>query len=327
MSMMLDEIHEEPDIIIPTYEHNIDSISRSCGMIRESKVVYITGSGTSFHAAEFLGMLLLKSGIPAVAVQASDYSELIPGGFNGSAVNVIFSQSGESIDALSDLTLSRKHGIRVIGVTNEPGSRLAGESDIAIVTKAGTERSVAATKSHTAQLVAALLLYCRLNGIDPEGKLKGIRDGILEIFNKEENIQRISRDMSDSVVILGSGMDFPVAMEGDLKFKETSGINVESHSTREYLHGPIHRLDEKYSVILMRGDEGKDITVLRRISGITDNIITIGSGDSCIMIPEIGRTERPLLYLTVMQLLANFKAVSLGMDPDHPENLTKVVRE
>jgi glucosamine--fructose-6-phosphate aminotransferase (isomerizing) len=327
MSVMLDEIHEEPDIIIPTHESNKESIIRACSIIRESSMVYITGSGTSFHAAEFLSMLLLKSGVPAVAVQASDYADLIPGGFKGTVLNIIFSQSGESADALSDLKISRKHGIKVIGITNEKDSRLSRESDIAIVTLAGRERSVAATKSHTAQQVVSILLYCKLNSIEPEGKLKSIHDGIQTILNREIYIQRISEKVSGKLVILGSGLDFPVAMEADLKFKETSGINVESHSTREYLHGPIHRLDEKSTVILMRGDESKDSTVIRRVTEITDNIITIGQSDSDIVIPEAGIMERPLLFLTVMQLISNFKAISLGMDPDHPTNLTKVVRE
>lgn len=327
MSIMLDEIHEEPDIIIPTHESNRETIIRACSIIRESSIVYITGSGTSFHAAEFLSMILLKSGVPAVAVRASDYTDLIPGGFKGTALNIIFSQSGESADALSDLNTSRKHGIKVIGITNEKDSRLSRESDIAIVTLAGRERSVAATKSHTAQLVVSILLYCKLNGIEPEGKLKSIHDGIQMILNKERYIQRISEKTCGKIVILGSGLNFPVAMEADLKFKETSGIHVESHSTREYLHGPIHRLDEKSTVILLRGNEDRDSTVIRRISEVTDNIITIGPSDSDIVIPEAGITERPILYLTVMQLMANFKAISLEMDPDHPTNLTKVVRE
>ncbi len=327
MTIMLDEIKQEPEAIKQTYWKEARSVQFASEMISKSSMVYVSGSGTSFHASTFLSMLLIKAGHPSCAIQASNYDEFLIDRIPEKSVNIIFSQSGESTDALANLTLSRRKKISVIGITNEVNSTLAKNSDICIVTRAGTERSVAATKSHSVQLVSAILIYHEITGKDPEKLINSAINGISRLIANGDEINRISNDLSNHVVFLGSGLDYTVAMEGDLKFKETSGIYTESYVTREYLHGPIHRLDRETSVVILQGDKEKDASVINRIEKIAGNPLLIGSSHGDIEVQEMDMLERPLVYLTAVQMLANFKTVALGQDPDHPSNLTKVVKE
>ncbi len=324
---MLDEIKQEPEAIKRTYSKEAGSVQLASEIISKSSMVYVSGSGTSFHASTFLSMLLIKAGYPSCAIQSPNYDENLLDRVPKNSVNIIFSQSGESTDALANLTLSRRKKISVIGITNEENSTLARNSDICIVTRAGTERSVAATKSHSVQLASSILIYHEITGKDPAKLLSSATNGISRLIANGDKINRISNHLSNHVVFLGSGMDYPVAMEGDLKFKETSGIYTESYVTREYLHGPIHRLDRETSVVILQGDKEKDSSVINRIGGIAGNPLLIGSSRGDIEVQEMDILERPLVYLTAVQMLANFKAVTLGQDPDHPSNLTKVIKE
>lgn len=327
MTIMLDEIKQEPNAIKQTYLKEVKPIQLASDIISNSSMVYISGSGTSFHASAFLSMLLNKAGFPSCAIQASNYDEFLLDRIREKSVNIIFSQSGESTDALFNLTLSKKKKISVIGITNEENSTLAKNSDICIVTRAGNERSVAATKSHSVQLASAILIYHKITGNEPEKVLNNVINGISELIVNQNEINRLSRRLSNHVVFLGSGLDYTVAMEGDLKFKETSGIYTESYVTREYLHGPIHRLGKETSVVILYGDKVKDAPVISRIKEIAGNPLIIGSSDGDIKFEEMNMLEKPLVYLTAVQMMANFKAVAMGQDPDHPANLTKVVKE
>lgn len=324
---MLEEIREEPKALMRTYNFNKNLITEASDLISNASVIYITGSGTSFHASNFLSMLLMKAGVPAIPIQASNYTEFLVDKIPRNPINIIFSQSGESMDALSDLWLSKKKNIKVIGITNEDDSTLARESDLSIITQAGPEKSIAATKSHSVQMLTSLIIYSKMLGTDSERYLKDISDGIMGVFKTEKLIKDLAKQLNDHVVFLGSELDFPVAMEGDLKFKETSGINTESYPTREYLHGPIHRLDKDTSVVMLRGNGDRDTPVINKVAAIAGQLITIGSQNSSIEIPPFERVSRPVVFLSALQLMANYKSLAAGHDPDHPNNLTKVVRE
>lgn len=327
MTLMIDEIKEEPAAIERTYRRNSSMLHELPDTLRKSRFVFVTGSGTSFHAAHYLNLLLLANGIPSVSLHSPDYSDFIVSKLANGAINIVFSQSGESVDALQNLKLSKRKHMRVIGITNEENSTLARESDIPIITDAGKENSVAATKSHTVQLAVSMALFNELNFADSNSEINRVCDGIRRVISDMAVIERSATTLTNKVVFLGSGINYAAAMEGDLKFKETSGINTEAYSTREYLHGPIHRIDKDTSVVLLSGDTDTDQSVLRRLKVTTGNVLKIGDEESQIKVPQGNAVVLPIYYVTVLQIMANAKALQLGFDPDHPKNLTKVIKE
>jgi glucosamine--fructose-6-phosphate aminotransferase (isomerizing) len=327
MTIMLDEIREEPRSISQTISQNKDKVQKIARILRGSSMVYVTGSGTSYNASVFLSILLLKSGVPAYPLQASDFNDFTVSDTFSNPVNIIFSQSGENIDALSSMKFSKSKNIRTIGITNNPESTLARNLDLSIVTMAGNELSVAATKSHTVQHAVSILIYDALNSQLLDKEMSKASSLVEKAILNDSIVRDWGNKLKDHVVLLGAGLYYPLAMEGALKFKETSGTYSEAYSTREYLHGPIRLLNDQTSVILLRTNENSDNTVIKKINEIGGHVITIGTYSSDITVPQTDNIVLSLEYLSVLQMLANFKAQFKGEDPDHPRHLSKVVRE
>lgn len=327
MTIMMDEIREEPRSLSQTISHNKDKAKVIAEILRDSSMVYVTGSGTSYNASVFLSTLLLKSGVPTFPIQASDLNGAVFSDRFSSPVNIIFSQSGENIDALSSMNFSKSKNIRTIGITNNPESTLARNSHVSIVTMAGNELSVAATKSHTVQLAISILIYDAMNSHLLDKVISNASSLVERVILNDSIVKNLGNKLKDHVVFLGAGLYYPLAMEGALKFKETSGSYAEAYSTREYLHGPIHTLDDQTSVILLRTNENNDNSVIKKISEIGGKAITIGPYDSDITVPQTDSIILALEYLSVIQMLANYRAQFKGEDPDHPRFLSKVVRE
>lgn len=327
MTIMLSEIHEEPKSLSQTIERTRETVEKIASQLRNSSMVYVTGSGTSYHASVFLSILLLKSGIPSCPLQASDYTDFVISERIKNPVNIIFSQSGESIDALSNLKISKTKKIRTIGITNDPESTLAKQSDTSIITMAGRELSIAATKSHTVQLGVSIMIYNALNSYNLQKEISNAPHLLENVISLNSLIEEKAKKLKDHIVFLGSGIYLPLAMEGGLKFKETSGTYTEAYSTREYLHGPIHMLNDQTSVVLLRSKEIDDDNVIHKINEIGVQVMTIGSYGSDLNVPQSESIILSLEYLAVLQMLANFKAQFKGEDPDHPKYLSKVVKE
>lgn len=82
---------------------------------------------------------------------------------------ITLSQSGETADTLAGLRLSKELGyLGSLAICNVPGSSLVRESDLALMTNAGTEIGVASTKAFTTQLTVLLMLVAKLS------RLKGL---------------------------------------------------------------------------------------------------------------------------------------------------------
>jgi glucosamine--fructose-6-phosphate aminotransferase (isomerizing) len=327
MSIMLNEISQEPDAVMKTYKENIGKIETVAEKIRSSSFVYITGSGTSFNAALFLNYVLLRNNIASMAITSSEYIAPLLLLERKKIVNIIFSQSGESSDAISNLKLSKAKGITVIGITNEVNSKLSMESDLRIITYAGFENSIAATKSHIAQLTISFILDCYFNSEKNCGNsVQLLSERISEIINNDNQIKKTAKTIANKVVFLGTQMNYPIAREGDLKFRETSGVITDSYPTREYFHGPIHRLDKETTVIWVKSNDESEGKISNKLTDLAENVISIGVSNSTITIPAMDDLSQAFLCLVIFQLLANYKAIDSGLDPDHPTNLSKVVK-
>lgn len=331
-SMMYREILEEPDVIIRTMNSVREKVLEASTVIRKSKLVFIVGSGTSYHAGIILQICLLNRGVHAVAVRSSEFSHYNVRERNG-IVAILISQSGESIDIIDALDFATKNNYITISITNVSESTLAKGSNITIVTNAGEEKSVAATKSHIAQLSALFALAEAIEGLQRlnahEESLLGLSDRLRIILIDSERISEMGKIITGRVVFLGDGYLHAVAMEGALKFEESANLVTEAFPIGEYLHGPIQILSSNDTVIILKGPGNADISrVLTRIEKITRNIITIGYGHSdTIVLPEPNFPGfQSILSVVPLQLMANYKSIERGLNPDRPARLNKIVK-
>ncbi len=331
---MISEIREQPKAVERTIESAVDEI-RSAASLLDDRFVYTTGSGSSYHASLVLHRLLMKvSNLKSTSIPSSELPEWLPPEIKNSAL-VAFSQSGESKDVLVAVDYFRRvsrDGV-VVSVTNTPKSTLARVSDDVILTRAGEERAVAATKSYTTQLVVSFMLALKI--AEQRGIVLDELVSELSIISKKmEKTIDLSFDLMEDIAkeirevpfgfILGKGPNYPTALEGALKLRETANLHYVGYAAREFLHGPIQLVDRGTPVISLNWVEMKE--VVRRVRSFGGRVIRIGVGGE-IPIPETRYEFSPLLMVIPLQVLAYNISLLRGLDPDKPEKLGKVVTE
>jgi len=349
---MMREIHEQPQAVQATLTEGHREAQSIVEEIRSKnyEMIYITGSGTSYHAglagqyALFTLTKLVTSLIPA-----SEFPVWIPSVAKRRALLIAISQSGESTDVLAAVKAALEKEMDVLAVTNTPGSSLTEMSRYILLTRAGEELAVTATKSYVAQLATLFLLSLELTR--PEGfgsedlvqfrkKLFEAPKLISETISINEDLMReLSNTHKDKsfFFLLGSGSNYATALEGALKLKEACNIFAEGFASREFLHGPLQLLNEKTPVLFMlSGDEidgflGLMETIrkfgapLISISEKSDRVEEVSTGLACI--PEgFPKTFSPILYVVPLQLFAYYSSTARNLNPDKPEKLRKVVK-
>ena len=326
-TIMFKEINFSPGAVRKTLESVRQECSYTSELLKTSKYVYIVGSGTSYHAGIVLQIGLLKRGIPAVTVKAPEFSHYLPENEDNRVTAVLISQSGESRDILDSLYAAKDKGFSTVCITNTRDSSLSVGSDISIVTEAGVERALAATKTFISALAAVELIIQELDGKNPEDHDRLPTDLKDYLDHSTENALKFSAAVRNKVVVLGNGYLHALALEGALKFKETATIETEAYPVREYLHGPIQSLNEDTTVILLHRPDEEVEAVMEQIKKQTGSILSIGFDESDeIQLEKVPENQNPALFALPLQLMANYKSVSLGRDPDHPQHLTKVVK-
>ncbi|HEC06937.1 MAG TPA: glutamine--fructose-6-phosphate transaminase (isomerizing), partial [Thiolapillus brandeum] len=265
---MLKEIFEQPGVVAETLEGRIHKgrlLEESFGyetraLLDKTKQVHIIACGTSYHAGLVARYWFEDIGIPCMVEVASEYRyrrTVVP----ENTLFVTISQSGETADTLAALRETRKKGyLGSMVVCNVPESSLVRESDVALMTRAGTEIGVASTKAFTTQLVALRLLVLALAkrmGQSEEEQRVLIEElhalpRQLEVALKLSGaIQHMAESFSDKehALFLGRGPFYPIGMEGALKLKEISYIHAEAYPAGELKHGPLALVDEKMPVV------------------------------------------------------------------------------
>jgi glucosamine--fructose-6-phosphate aminotransferase (isomerizing) len=217
------------------------------------------------------------------------------------------------------------------------------------VARAGEEKAVTATKSFTATLAAAYALILEFaKALAPISQsneklvksLLNTSDQVkVTIDLTEDRTKALTSKLTDRELyfILGSGANFPSALEGALKLKESCNFYAEGFATREFLHGPMQLVDSRTPVFLLQGpEEGEQVAQLAKSFlkfGAPTVIIrrknpasTADDLDTIDVAPDIENIFSPLVYVIPLQLYAFYAAVEKGLNPDSPEKLTKVVR-
>ncbi len=354
---MLKEIYEQPAAIIATlkdrfvgqrFQENAFGMN-AAEVFDQVKRVHIVACGTSYHAGLIARYWLEElAGIPCNIEVASEFRYRKPI-ISADTLVVTLSQSGETADTLAALQEAQKLGAKYsLAICNVPESSLVRESDLVMLTCAGTEIGVASTKAFTTQLVALMLLTLALGrrfSLD-EVTAQRITKELLALPNKIKNVLKLDASIEklaeqfaekQHALFLGRGTQYPVAMEGALKLKEISYIHAEAYPAGELKHGPLALIDAEIPVIAVAPNNDlleKLKSNLQEVSArggqliiFMDECLKPENGDNIqtIQVPKIGNELAPILYTIPLQLLAYHVAVLKGTDVDQPRNLAKSV--
>ena len=332
------EIHEQTSTVLQSGIESLDEFDTFFNILKTSKRVYVTGSGTSYNTALVAKYLFPKiTGISIEPIMSSEM-KFFDDCFNEDTTLVAISQSGESTDVLNAVAFAKEKNSKILSIVNTTTSSLAKASDSFIGLNCGYEVGVAATKSFTSQIT---VLYRLLEKFDPSQKissqLNSVVDAISKILENQKPVIDISHALKNinNLYILGRGVHYPIAKEGALKIKELSYIHAEGVAAGELKHGPLALMDEDtYVIVINPKDDGStyadnlsNISEIKsrgaKIIGVSDEFNQIY--DYWIPLPTLPKLFYPLIETIPFQLMAYYLSIERGNDPDYPRNLAKCV--
>ena len=353
---MQKEIHEEPDAAARTIGYYVDPLEERVTLpdfgvdFAEIDQLWIIGCGTAYLAGR-VGEYWFEqvAGLSCETDIASEFRYREPVAA-GRAAALFISQSGETADTLEALRLCKRNGWKTIAVVNVPESSIAREADAVLPTLAGPEIGVASTKAFVAQLsalaaisVAAALARKKIDR-DEERRLAHLLMEtprlIREALKVESTIAAAAEEASHarSILYIGRGMAYPIALEAALKLKEISYIHAEGYASGELKHGPIALIDEVTPVFAIAPHDHlfeKTISNVQEIAArkgrvtlFSDALGIEEAGDVArhtIEAPKADPFVAPIVYSPLIHLLAYHVAVAKGTDVDQPRNLAKSV--
>ena len=332
------EIHEQTTTILHSGINSISQFDKFFDILKNSKRVYITGSGTSYHSALVAKYMFPKiAGLGVEPIMSSEM-KFFEDCFDEDSALVAISQSGESADVLNAVAFAKKKNSKILSIVNTTTSSLVKLSDASIGLNCGYEVGVAATKSFTSQLTILYRLLEKFNSSQNiSSNLNLVVDAISKILENKKSVIDISNKLKNinNLYILGRGVHYPIAKEAALKIKELSYIHAEGVATGELKHGPLALMDE-FTYVVVINPKDNDSVYADNLSNASEiksrgaKIIGVSNEndpiyDYWIPLPEIPKIFYPIIETIPFQLMAYYLSVDRGNDPDYPRNLAKCV--
>ncbi len=337
---MLQEIEEQPAVLERTIAAESEKITRIGDFIRQKEidVIMIVARGSSDNAALFGRYLLeVTTGIPVSLAAPSVFTLYNAKLRLGHALVIGVSQSGEGTDINQVLESAKASGAFTLAITNEADSSMAKIADETLLIHAGRERSVAATKTYTGQMLHFYLLASAIGDkrID-YNKIPDLTAISLELKDKVlHEVQRYA--FMENCVVVGRGMNYGNSYELALKLMETCYVVAERFSSADFFHGPLAMVERRFPV-LMFGPAGvtrkSNVDLLDRLTDLNADSLSITNDPEIakrstrsIMLPEgIDEILSPIPFIIPGQLFAAYLSEAKGLDPDAPRSLAKVTK-
>jgi glucosamine--fructose-6-phosphate aminotransferase (isomerizing) len=354
---MSKEIYEQPEAVSRTLAHYLD--------FREGRIrlpqdvcfdfarvarIALSACGTAYYAALVARYWLERlARLPVDLDVASEFRYREPS-LQQTTLGLFVSQSGETADTVAALRYCAAKGLQTAAVVNVQGSTIGREAKVVLPTLAGPEIGVASTKAFTCQLSVLASLAIEVArargaiGVSEETRLvRALIDvprQMTAALRLESQIREIARKLSHArtVLYLGRGTSYPVALEGALKLKEISYIHAEGYAAGELKHGPIALIDDRVPVVVIAPTDTlfeKTASNMQEVAARGGRIILITDAAGAaaaghlagevVVLPSAEAFVTPLLYAIPVQLIAYHTSVLMGRDVDQPRNLAKSV--
>ncbi|MDX6556403.1 MAG: hypothetical protein QOD86_2598 [Miltoncostaeaceae bacterium] len=358
-TFMLKEIHEQPAALWDTIGDrlradggvDLPGLGMDDATLARVERVHVVACGTSYHAG-LVGRYLIEdwARIPVHVEVASEYRYRTCLAGPGDLVLGI-TQSGETADTLAAMRVARERGAHVVAVTNIMGSQSTRDADGVLYTRAGLEIGVAATKTHTAQVMALALLALKLGrlrwalteagAIDLAHELRRLPEAITRYLASPEpdRVAEVAARYADRpfFLYLGRHVGVPVCFEGALKLKEISYIPTEAYPAGEMKHGPIALLEDGSPVVVVATDGhvfDKVVSNIQEVRARGAKVIAVATegneeiaqhADDVLWAPRSPALLSPITSIVPLQLFAYATARVRGLNVDQPRNLAKTV--
>jgi glutamine---fructose-6-phosphate transaminase (isomerizing) len=343
--------HLKDDIIFPGELQAIES-----ALLTFEKLI-IAASGSSRHAG-LAGEIMIED-LSGVAVDVEYASEYCYRSTHAAIdpIVIVITQSGETADTIAAQREALTRGVKTIGISNVDGTTIVREASAALITGAGRELSVPATKSFTTQLTVlylmALFLARKRGRMTSEvtrsylQRLMKLPDSIekqLPAWDTQAEEYAEKHFRSEKFLYLGRSVHYAIAREGALKLKEISYAHAEGYPVGELKHGPNALVDENLPVVVLATCDRNDpdsvlryrrtLEVMKEVKSRRGLLVTVATegdeqvreiADQVFFVPAAPELLLPIIEVIPLQLFAYHVAVLKGYDVDHPRNLVKAV--
>jgi len=345
------EKHLKDDIIFPGELHAIES-----ALLTFEKLI-IAASGSSRHAG-LAGEIMIED-LSGVAVDVEYASEYCYRSTHAAVepIVMVITQSGETADTIAAQREALTRGVKTVAISNVADTTITREASAALISGAGPEISVPATKSFTTQLtilyLMALFLARKRGRMTSEvtrsylQRLRRLPDAIeqqLPAWDALSEEFAAVHFKAEKFLYLGRGVHYAIAREGALKLKEISYAHAEGYPAGELKHGPNALVDETLPVVVLATCDHRDpdsvlryrrtLEVMKEVRSRRGPLVAVATeGDKEVAeiaehvfhVPAAPELLLPIVEVIPLQLFAYHVAVNKGYDVDHPRNLVKAV--
>ena len=302
--------------------------------------VVIAARGSSDNAARYGQYLLgIQNRLLASLATPSLFTQYHAAPSLTGALVIGISQSGQSPDIIEVVREARRQGAPTLAITNDEQSPLAAAAELVFPLLAGAERSVAATKTYTAQALALAMLSAALRAEDALwAELTALPQLVAQAIDMNARCLELADRFSATtrLIVVGRGYNLSTALEITLKIKETSGIMADGYSSADFFHGPKAILDRSLPVLAVAPgrifDDLDGVVRLTRDQGaplvaISDRPEILEVADVALPLPT-GTPEwlSPIAAVVPGQLWALALSLARGTNPDAPPGLSKVTQ-
>lgn len=357
---MLKEIADQPKAISDTLLGRITtdaiSLSELAGIeekLKQADNILILACGTALHAGLIAKYALEQwTKLPTSVEFASEFRYREPV-IAPNTLCIAISQSGETMDTLMALRHAKAGGATVLAICNTQGATIARESDAVLYTHAGPEIAVASTKAFLTQIIALYLIGWQLATwlgsktkteiADFVAELSSLPAAVDLVLDTVEDVRALARELANksSVLFIGRGVGYGVALEGALKLKELAYMHAEAFPAGELKHGPIALIEGGLLMMVIVPSPSKqpvlhekivsNIQEVRARGGlilaiaVEDDDVIDEFANLVVRVPHLEPLLQPIVSVVPLQVFACEMATARGHDVDQPRNLAKSV--
>ena len=341
-TQMAREIAEQPKAARRTLDALLPRRKAARELFAGRRHVLLVARGSSDNAAVYGRYLLeahagVQSSLAAPSV-ATHYRRRLD---LSDTLAVSVSQSGATEEIIETQAWARSCGAATLAVSNVEGSPLTEQADLALVTRAGPELAVPATKTYLTQLVAMAVIGTAL-APDPDSLDEHLDRVVEQVTGRCASGEDLEPAVTlvagaRTVVAVGRGLMLGTALESALKLEETTLRATRGYSYADLRHGPISVVGDAVTALLVAAPDGPLVEPMTRLAGdLADRgarVVGVGGSrsfaDACsshLAGPDLPETLAPLAAIIPVQRLVERVTARLGLDPDAPRGLAKVTQ-
>ena len=249
-----------------------------------------------------------------------------------------FSRSGETTESVEAVKrLKKKNNVTLYIFSAVKNSKIIDLVQNHFICRGAIEKSVSMTKAYTSFMFAYCVILSRFLGREDilaefEHLIKYLKNNMNILFDKIDSY--LENIVFNTFFALGSGFDYGIAIEADLKMKEMSRTQAYSYYLHEFNHGPKTMVSEDSLIFILTLN--KDLfrvqKVLEDIIGLGSKVLIVSGSDFTnkksenvhFLLEDLDFKSdlvKSFINIPIFQMLAYMQAMKKNLNPDKPRNL------